>query len=73
MKLALALAAGIAALCPSASARAQGEVTITLTPEGEDLAAELGVTPAELEMMAEEQINEAYRVNRVAFGLRVVL
>jgi hypothetical protein len=70
MKLALALAAGIAALCPSAPARAQGEVTITLTPEGQDLATALGVTPAELEMMAEEQINEAYRVNRAKDFLR---
>ncbi len=51
-------------------AYADGDVTITLTPDGEQLAQQLGISTADLEMEAEEQINEAYRINRVDEFLR---
>src|SRR5262245_4021335 len=70
MKTTLALATLVASVAPSAPAHADGEVTITLTPAGEDLAAALGISPAELEMLAEEQIDEAYRVHRADDFLR---
>lgn len=57
-------------LAAPAVARADGEVTITLTPDGQQLANDLGISTADLEMEAEEQIAEAYRINRVDEFLR---
>lgn len=55
-----------------AIARADGSVDITLTQDGEDLAAALGISVEELEQQTVDQIDELYTVNRVDEFLRAI-
>jgi hypothetical protein len=63
---------GLAALALAApgTARADGNVTITLGAEGQQLASSLGQLPAELEAELEERIGDLYDVYRVEEILR---
>jgi hypothetical protein len=60
------LASGAAA----ATARADGDVTITLNADGQQLATELGIDTAELERRIEAQIADAYDTANVDGFLR---
>ncbi len=59
----------VLALAPTA-ARADGDVTITLNPDGQQLATELGIDTAELERRVEEEIADAYDTANVDGFLR---
>jgi len=60
----------VATLGFAAPARADGEVAVTLTPEGEELGTALGVTPDQLAQQLEDTIDEMYRVQRADEFLR---
>lgn len=60
----------LAVLFLPTTARAGGDVSITLTPDGQQLAADLGLTPAELEQQASDALTRVYEVNRVDDFLR---
>ncbi|MEZ4366114.1 MAG: hypothetical protein R2939_07475 [Kofleriaceae bacterium] len=71
MKLALCLSAG--ALLVAAPALADTNISIVLTPEGQQLASDLGKSSAELEGDLERELGEALQLARVddfirAFG-----
>ncbi len=53
------------ALLVPAIAHADATVTVTLSPEGDMLAQQIGVTPAELAMQMKGQIDAAYQANHV--------
>ena len=65
------LIVGAVLLAPAvAFADGGGDVTITLSADGEQLAADLGLTVAELEQQAEETVARMYEINRVDDFLR---
>ena len=64
----LAPVALVAAL--AAPARADGTVTIDLTPDGEQLASDLGLDPAELLARIEQELGDAYDAYNVEGFLR---
>ena len=63
-----ALVAGLAAGAPTA--RADGQVTIALTPDGEQLASDLGLDPAELAQRIDDRLTEMYDAANVDGFLR---
>jgi hypothetical protein len=66
------LLAGLAlvVLAAPAVARGDGTVTIALTPDGERLAAELGLDPAELQQRLQDKISDVYDTANVDGFLR---
>ena len=70
MKLAAAALLALAALVRIPDARADGSVTIDLTPDGEQLASDLGLDPAELEQQLRDRIAEYYDTANVDGFLR---
>ena len=69
MRLALALAAALAVVAALA-APARADVDITLSPDGEALATELGLDPATLETRLQAKIDDLYDAANVAGFLR---
>ncbi len=57
-------------LLQAANAAADATVTVTLNQQGEDLAAEIGLSVPELIASAEARIDELYRVSRIDGLLR---
>lgn len=55
----------IAALACAAAARADTTVDVQLTPEGEQLAQQLGVTPAQLAAQVKAEIDDAYQTSNI--------
>jgi hypothetical protein len=55
----------VAALACAAAARADTTVTVQLTPEGEQLAQQLGVTPAQLAAQVKAEIDDAYQTANI--------
>jgi len=68
MKLAACLVAGT--LLVTSSALADSDVSVDLTPEGEQLAADLGMTPDELEADLRGDLGEAFQTARVGDFIR---
>lgn len=66
----LLLLASVVALAVPSVARADGDVTITLSPDGEELAGQLGISAAELAERIDTRLDEAYQVSRVDDFLR---
>jgi len=69
MRLAFALAAALAVVAVLA-APARADVDITLSPDGEALATELGLDPATLETRLQAKIDDLYDAANVAGFLR---
>src|SRR5688572_9749444 len=57
-------------LAHAASARADATVSVTLNPQGEELARDLGLSVPDLIAHAEARIDELYRVSRIDQLLR---
>lgn len=70
MQYATLAALAVATFTGAAVARADGDVTIDLTPEGDQLAADLGLDPAELEQQLRERLAGYYDTANVEGFLR---
>ncbi|HMI93956.1 MAG TPA: hypothetical protein VK509_21425 [Polyangiales bacterium] len=60
----------VATLAVAAIARADTAVTVQLTPEGEQLAQQLGVTPAQLAAQVKAAVDNAYQTSNINEFLR---
>lgn len=60
----------LAALACAAAARADTAVTVQLSPEGQQLARELGVTPEQLAAQVKAAIDDAYQTSNIDEYLR---